>query len=127
MNTLEAAFLAWLSFLSSLSVDTEVVLNPPASDTEISFLDMFVDGRIKLQPNVALDVIKRLPDRIDPRTYHYTEAKVRSRTSPRITICECPPIRMSSLSPGFLLINTRPQRPMTVPCATSRSCPSRPC
>lgn len=39
MDTLTLAFTAWLGFLTTLSVDTETVLNPGASDEQIQMLE----------------------------------------------------------------------------------------
>jgi len=39
MNTLEMTFAAWLAFLSNMSVDMDVVLNPPATDQQLQTLE----------------------------------------------------------------------------------------
>jgi len=39
LSNIEIAFTAWLAFLSGVSVDTSLVLNPPATDSEIDLLE----------------------------------------------------------------------------------------
>jgi len=58
------------AFLEHLSIDDQVM-----------FLDTFVDGIIETHPEAAMAVISRMPDSVDPRAYHMTEARVRSQIS----------------------------------------------
>ena len=74
MSTLEPAFAAWLAFLSSLSVDTDVVLNPAASDAEIEALELAIGYELpeELKELYKITNGQQSPHRVEPKEGHYS-------------------------------------------------------
>ena len=73
MSTLETAFTAWLAFLSSLSVDGGVVLNPAASVAEIEALEIAIGYELpeELKALYRITNGQQSPYHVDPKEGQY--------------------------------------------------------
>lgn len=73
MSTLETAFAGWLAFLSSLSVDSGVVLNPPASSAEIEALETAIGYALpeELKALYRISNGQQDPYRVEPKEGQY--------------------------------------------------------
>jgi len=76
MSTLEVTFTAWLTFLSSLSVDMDVVLNPPATEAEIQQLEDAIGFELPAELEALYKITngQQDPYQVEPQTGQYAVA-----------------------------------------------------